>query len=75
MWENSSAYSRVRFEDIAPITPKSRKGAQQTLTSTNIKISKLVNTNFGENTNKVKPTKANYNNIEKLILCLMETLQ
>jgi hypothetical protein len=34
-----------------------------------------VNTNFDENTNKVKPTKANYNNIEKLILCLMETLQ
>jgi hypothetical protein len=29
MWENSSAYSRVRFEDIAPITPNNHKGAQQ----------------------------------------------
>ncbi len=28
-----------------------------------------------QNANKVKPTKTNHNNIEKLILCLMETLQ
>ena len=27
MWENSSAYSRVRFEDIAPTTTKSIKTA------------------------------------------------
>ncbi len=46
MWENSSAYSRVRFEDIAPIAPTttpitSRKTAlnkpQQKLTPTSTK--------------------------------------
>ncbi len=71
MWENSSAYSRSRFEDkhqynifedIAPIssiaTTKTNMALNNTLTSTN------------KNANK-----ANYNNIEKLILCLMETLQ
>ncbi len=81
MWENSSAYSRVRFEDIAPITsieniaPKYHKALNKPQHQQTSKTLKSVNTNFDKNANKVKPIKANYINTEKLILCLMETLQ
>ncbi len=79
MWKNSSAYSRVRFEDIATITSKNNHknqyGAQQPLNINKHLNFKVSQHQLRRNTNKVNPTKANYNNIEKLILCLMETLQ
>ncbi len=60
---------------LHPKTP-----TKQMWRSTNFNINKQpnltsVNTNFDKTPTKVKPNKANYFNIEKLILCLMETLQ
>ncbi len=78
MWENSSAYSRVRFEDIAPITSfkilqQQRQQHQEKRRSTN--LNKHRNPNLSQHQLRQNANYANYNNIERLILCLMETLQ
>jgi hypothetical protein len=56
MWENSSAYSRVRFEDIAPKNiqkqPQNQYSAQQHLNINKHQILTSVNTNLDKNANK-----------------------
>ncbi len=75
MWENSSAYVRVRFDDIAPKNNHNHRRSTN-IHNTNKLHNSLISFNTKcDNANKVKPATANYNNIEKLILCLMETSQ
>jgi len=81
MWENSSAYSRVRFEDIATITTNNTQINKKALNNPVTSTTTLQHQPTPKFQSQLTPTstkrqlKANYNTIEKLTLGLMETLQ